>query len=312
MQSVIQVSMQQLKIMADYYQQFSIAKIPVGAIFSAKTNHGVVTGYKSGKILFQGNGFEKELSRWQSHAITPNNALKPKKTFSKTIPGENIPANFSEWSVLGSDEVGAGAYFGPLTTAAVYVSKENLSWVKQLGIADSKTLTDDKMRQIAPQIIENLPHHVVNLMPEKYNQLQPKHNVNQMKAISHNYALNKVLQKISPDQPQGILIDQFAQKTTYYNYLYRAQQSPIVKDNVYFSTKGEQYHLSVAAASILARVVELNALEELSAKAGIVLPIGAGKPVDLVAAKLIKSGQDLKYFAKLHFANTQKAQHLIH
>ena len=64
-----------------------------------------------------------------------------------------LPADFANWSVLGSDEVGAGAYFGPLTTAAVYVSQENLEWVRALGIADSKTLTDDRMKKLLLKLL---------------------------------------------------------------------------------------------------------------------------------------------------------------
>lgn len=308
MQTVIQVSQPQLKKMASYYAKQLTSKLPNGAIFAAKTPRATITGYQSGKVMFQGAGFAQEAARWhteepqkESHAMVRQN----------TTPGISIPRDFADWSVLGSDEVGAGAYFGPLTTAAVYVSKDNLDWVRQLGIADSKTLTDQKMKQIAPEIIHHLPHHVVNIMPEEYNVLQTKNNVNQMKAISHNFALGKVLEKIAPNVPDGILIDQFAQESTYYKYLRNAQQSHIVNQNVYFTTKGEQYHLSVAAASILARVVELDAIARLSEEAGMLLPIGAGHQVDIIAAKLMKKGLDLNHFAKLHFANTQKAKKLL-
>ena len=68
---------------------------------------------------------------------------------------------------------------------------------------------------------------------------------------------------------------------------------------------------SVAAASILARVVELNTLKQLSKDAGVALPIGAGHAVDEVAAQLLRNGKDLSQFAKLHFANTKKAEHLV-
>ncbi|MCT4375812.1 ribonuclease HIII [Leuconostoc suionicum] len=303
MQTVIQVNKEQLEQITNYYHQFPSNKVPAGALFSVTTGSVTVTGYYSGKIMFQGRSVSDEVAKWQT------NSSHKSKTTKKTVIG--LPADFANWSVLGSDEVGAGAYFGPLTTAAVYVSKENLEWVRTLGIADSKTLTDDRMKKIAPQIISKLPHHVVNLMPEKYNQLQPLHNVNQMKAISHNFALGKVLDKIFPTIPQAILIDQFAQQSTYFNYLKKANQQRIIHENVYFTTKGEQYHLSVAAASILARVVELDAMSKLSAEAGIKLPIGAGREVDTVAAELLRRGIDLKHYAKLHFANTKKAERLL-
>ncbi|MGR8830985.1 ribonuclease HIII [Leuconostoc citreum] len=307
MQIVLQVSIPQLKKMAAYYAPYAVSKAPKGAVFAAKLSQATITAYKSGKVLFQGSGFKVEAARWQDTANQPTQKMHA----SHVTPGATIPTDFANWSVIGSDEVGAGAYFGPLTTAAVFVSKNDLDWVKALGIADSKTLTDAKMRDIAPEIIQRLPHHVVNLLPEKYNALQPHNNVNQLKAISHNFALHKVLEKIAPITPDAILIDQFAQATTYFNYLSKAQQSPVIRQNVYFTTKGEQYHLSVAAASILARVVELDTMVALSHEAGMTLPIGAGKAVDLVAAKLIRQGQDLNHFAKLHFANTAKAKSLV-
>ncbi len=308
MQTVIQVTPTQLKKITDFYASLATGKQPIGAIFVAKKGPTTITAYRSGKVMFQGANAAQEAAHWQTPA--QQNASRQATGKQATAPGVNIPQGFANWSVLGSDEVGAGAYFGPLTTAAVYVPKDQLNWVRQLGIADSKTLTDAKMRQIAPKIIANLPHHVVNLMPEKYNQMQPTNNVNQMKAISHNFVLGKVLAKIAPTTPDAILIDQFAQASTYFKYLTQAQQSPIVKDNVYFTTKGEQYHLSVAAASILARIVELDSLDKLSEEAGLQLPIGAGRQADEVAAKLLDRGLDLNHFAKVHFANTQKAQKL--
>ncbi len=301
MQTVIQVTSGQLQKMAQYYAKYSGNVIPNGAIFSARTPTAHITGYQSGKVMFQGKGHSLEAAKWQT--LTPASKANHNS--------DSIPIDFKNWSVLGSDEVGAGAYFGPLTTAAVFVSEDDLDWVRQLGIADSKTLTDQKMRAIAPEIIARLPHHVVNLMPEKYNQLQPNNNVNQLKAISHNFALAKVLDKIAPAKPRAILIDQFAQRDTYYRYLSRSHQPRIISENVYFTTKGEQYHLSVAAASILARVVELNTLKQLSKDAGVALPIGAGHAVDEVAAQLLRNGKDLSQFAKLHFANTKKAEHLV-
>lgn len=308
MQTVIQVTPTQLKKITDYYANMATGKQPTGAIFVAKKGPTTITAYRSGKVMFQGSNYAQEAARWQTPA--QQNTTRQATGKQATTPGVNIPQGFANWSVLGSDEVGAGAYFGPLTTAAVYVPKDQLAWVRQLGIADSKTLTDAKMRQIAPEIIANLPHHVVNLMPEKYNQMQPTNNVNQMKAISHNFVLGKVLAKIAPTTPDAILIDQFAQASTYFKYLTQAQQSPIIKDNVYFTTKGEQYHLSVAAASILARVVELDSMAKLSEEAGISLPIGAGRQADEAAAQLLDRGLDLNHFAKVHFANTQKAQKL--
>ncbi|GAP03000.1 ribonuclease HIII [Fructobacillus pseudoficulneus] len=324
MQSVISLPNDAIKKCRQYYQNSLVSPTPAGGIFRAAVNGVTITAYRSGKVMFQGQEAETEAARWQALAqgpttpTTTNQSKLASKSPStkaakagKAKPGENLPAGFANWSVIGSDEVGAGAYFGPLTTAAVYVPKEELAWVKSLGIADSKTLTDEKMLKIAPQIIDRLPHHVVNLMPEKYNELQEKgENIVAMKALSHNFVLQTVLEKIQPTQPDGFLIDQFVAPSSYFRYLKKNRQSKIVEQNVYFTTKGESFHLAVAAASILARYVELQSMEHLSQEAGMTLPIGAGKETDRVAAKLIKEKANLRHFAKLHFANTQKAEKL--
>ena len=131
-----------------------------------------------------------------------------------------------------------------------------------------------------------------------------------LKALLHNQAINSVLEKMSPEKPDAVLIDQFAQEGVYYNYL--KSQANIQRENVYFSTKGESVHIAVAAASILARYAFLLRFEELSKKAGFPLTKGAGPKVDECGAKLIHiHGEDsLTHFVKLHFANTDKAKAL--
>ena len=47
-----------------------------------------------------------------------------------------------------------------------------------------------------------------------------------------------------------------------------------LQEKLYFVTKGEQYHLAVAAASIISRASFLEELDKASAEAGITLPSG--------------------------------------
>lgn len=283
------------KLQATYPSQ---ENLPTGASFQAKLKGVTVTGYtKSRKIMFQGQLAQEEAQRWQTDPVQ-------KKANPTKDP--SLPAGFAHWSVLGSDEVGAGSYFGPLTTAAVFVAADQVDQLTQLGIQDSKKLTDPQIIKLAEQIITLCPYTYLNLMPEAYNQRMQKYNQAQLKALCHNIVLAKTLEKIAPERPQAILIDQFAQAKTYYHYL--TGQPQIVKDKVYFRTKGEQVHVAVAAASIVARYYSLQAMDTLSNDAGMTIPIGANHAVDEVAAKLIRQGQQLDHFAKLHFGNTQKAQ----
>lgn len=303
MSVVIKVDAATLNKIQQHYG--SAGTLPPGAVFRNKTNGVTITGYKSGKVMFQGQNENREAQNWDNSATTAS--LRSTKSTGPKAAGSNgnLPAGLASMSVLGSDEVGTGSYFGPLTAAATYVSAENIARVKALGIADSKTLTDSAMQKMAETLITFIPYHVVNILPKKYNELNQRLNANEMKAYAHNLALGKVLEKIRPVQPDAILIDQFTQPNTYWKYLRNVEG--VIKQNVYFTTKGEQYHLAVAAASVIARYVELQTMDKLSAQAGLTLPVGAGGAVDKVAAKLLQNGQDLHDYTKYHFANTDKA-----
>lgn len=278
------------------------SKLAPGAVFHAKMPGVTVTGYRTGKVLFQGKLAAQEAARWNTTTIVNKNS-------KVTTHTDNLPTGFPSWSVLGSDEVGTGSYFGPLTTAAVFVTKNQGDELQELGVQDSKKLTDPTIIKLAKQIMRLCPYHVVNLDPKDYNRLIKQYNQAQLKALCHNLVLGKVLQKIQPQHPQAILIDQFVSPSTYYRYL--NGQPEIVKQNVYFREKGESYHVAVAAASIVARYYSLQSMDQLSQMAGLTLPIGAGQKVDQVAVKLVQKGLDLGDFAKLHFANTQKVNRLL-
>lgn len=295
----------QKEVMSTYSRHMVERKAP-GVIFAAKMPDCAITVYRSGKVMFQGNGGDREAEKWSQGGIDPASSVK--KTTSK---GDLLPPNFADLSVVGSDETGTGDYFGPITVAAVYVPKERIQLVKELGVKDSKMLTDDYMRKIAPDLKASLHHHVLILRNPKYNAMQASGmSQGKMKAKLHNQALMKLLQKIAPDKPDHILIDQFAERNTYYNYLKGDKE--VVRDQVLFATKAEQLHVAVAAASILARCAFLNEMDKLSKLVGSTLPKGAGPKVDEVAAQiLLAQGEEaLNNITKWHFANTGKASRI--
>ncbi|MCM3769993.1 MULTISPECIES: ribonuclease HIII [Priestia] len=295
--AVIKVSADQIAKMKLHYTSYLQPKLPQGSIFAAKTPGCSITAYRSGKVLFQGKEAETEAAKWGG----PLDA-------AKKVPASHLPSNFSSLSVIGSDEVGTGDYFGPMTVVAAYVQKEQLPLLKELGVRDSKELTDAKIIEIAKQLVSFIPYSLLVLHNEKYNAFQEKGmSQGKMKALLHNKALSNVLKKLDPEKPDAILIDQFVEKNTYYKHVVKEKE--IIKENVFFSTKGESVHLSVAAASIIARYAFLKQMDLLTEKTGMVIPRGAGAQVDIAAAKIIKKHgvNALNSLAKIHFANTEKA-----
>jgi len=301
---VIQLSSTQLKIVQSHYAKNQIERKAPGVIFAAKLADTSITAYKSGKVLFQGGGATREASKW---------GTAQEKAFKKTssAKGDILPEGFASKSVLGSDETGTGDFFGPMTVAACYVPKDKIELIQFLGVKDSKMLTDDMMRKMAPDLKKSLLHSILVLGNEKYNTVQAKGwSQGKIKALLHNQALKHVLNKLSPEKPEYILIDQFAERGIYYNHI--KLEKEIIREDVLFSTKAEQLHVSVAAASILARVAFLEEMDKLTIKTGFTIPKGAGPKVDEVAAKILLSkGEDfLTSITKKHFANTGKAMTL--
>lgn len=294
----------EIEKMKAFYQAYLQPKSPPYSVFSAKTASCTITAYNSGKVLFQGSGSEAEAKKWGNVTKT---APASTKSANNKVSGR-LPANISSLSIIGSDEVGTGDYFGPITVVAAYVKKEQIPLLKELGVQDSKNLNDEKICSIAKNLIKIVPHSLLTLQNEKYNQLQ-KSGMSQgkMKALLHNQAIEHVQSKISPETPDAILIDQFAKEEVYFGYL--KGKANVQKEKVVFSTKAEGIHVAVAAASIIARYAFVRHFEKLSEEAGFTIPKGAGSKVDLAAARLLKEkGTDvLPHFVKLHFANTEKA-----
>jgi ribonuclease HIII len=303
--TVISVANSVLNEMKNYYSASLQPKTPQGGVFLAKVNGCTVTAYKSGKVMFQGANGEIEAAKWVKSNIpkqTPNRKQVPS---SNQTPSRTI----SSLAVIGSDEVGTGDYFGPMTVVASFVEPSQFELLKELGVKDSKALNDDQICEIAKNILHVVPYSLLILHNEKYNEMQAKgYNLNKLKAVLHNKAIANLIQKLNGKHYDAILIDQFTPPSSYYGYLKGTKE--VIREKVEFATKADGLHLSVAASSILARYAFLQQMNQLSEKAGMTLPKGAGPKVDQIAAKFMKTKgiETLKGFAKLHFANTDKAK----
>lgn len=210
---------------------------------------------------------------------------------------------------IGTDEVGNGSYFGGLAVVASLVSPHHHHRLKELGVNDSKKLTDAKIRQIAPILQAEIEHQALLLSPQKYNEIIPsRYNAVSVKVALHNQAIFLLLQKV--ETPQQIIIDAFTNHTTYQNYL--EKETNHFANPIQLIEKAEAQCLAVAVSSIIARFLFLEQLDALSQSVGENLPSGAGPLADKVGALLLKKSglESLRQTAKLHFKNTQKAEKL--
>ena len=96
---------------------------------------------------------------------------------------------------IGTDESGKGDFFGPLVIAGVLADEKTAQYFLDLGIKDSKKLTDKKMLTLATEIKKVAPHSIIAISNSKYNELYNNmRNLNKLLAWGHARAIENVLE----------------------------------------------------------------------------------------------------------------------
>ena len=80
--TVLTVSSTTLSEMKTHYASQAASKLPTGAVFTAKTAACTITGYRSGKVLFQGKDALQEAAKWQGETAK----AAPAKQKNRCLP----------------------------------------------------------------------------------------------------------------------------------------------------------------------------------------------------------------------------------
>lgn len=291
----IKATTNQMNEMLEYYQGYLTYNSSNYIIARAKLSNATITFYRTNVVLFQGLNEVKEYNYWAK-----------KYNLEEDLESHQFSTDVSMLSAIGSDEVGTGDYFGPVVVCATYVDSSMIEKLRNLGVKDSKLLTDSQMIPMAITISKLIPYSIVYLDPSKFNLLtNKKDNLNFIKAYLHNKVINSILKKIPDVKYDAILIDEFTPREKYFEYL-KSEQNVI--KNVTLIKQGEKAHLAVAAASILARVTFLRELGKFSKTYDMEILKGAGPEVDRNAIAFVKAfgWNELAKVAKLKYANTER------
>ena len=292
--------------------------------FSFKFNRAnetlTIKQYSSGKLTLQGSAgplyksvLECIVPLYNVHFPKANVSIQgflASDTGKPTVEGTTSKALVEvPLPHIGTDESGKGDYFGPLVIAGVLVDSTTQTALSELGVRDSKVLTDKRCKELATNIRNLLPgkYHEVEIVPESYNRLYEEFkseakNLNHLLAWGHARAIESLLQK---ETCSHAIADQFGDERYIQSKLMeKGKQLQLVQ-----LPKGERY-LAVAAASILARDKFLSRLETFRQAYGIEFPKGASDTV-INAARLFvqKHGfEALRKIAKLHHKTTEKVK----
>ncbi|MBT3304143.1 hypothetical protein HN592_04740 [Candidatus Woesearchaeota archaeon] len=185
---------------------------------------------------------------------------------------------------IGSDESLKGDTFGGMVVAAVKADDATRALLEDMGVKDSKKLTDHRISLMADRIKEVSQVFFVNFFPEEFNK--------EVALYSLTGVLNKLHTKCTntlKSASEEVIVDQY----------------PGCKvDGANCLTKAEDQFVEVAAASIVARAEALKQMQELSIRAGFKLPLGSTHVLDALV-RLRDKKLDFTKFTKTSFRNVQ-------
>ena len=284
----------QIEHLIEKYKDYELPATNNYTLFRAKYKSVTITIFKTKTILFQGLN-ETEVAREIGDELGIKFENERQTNSSLAI----------DLSLIGTDEVGTGDFFGGVVVCACFVPKDKITELHKLGVRDSKELSDNKICVIAPRLMEALPHSVLLLDPMKFNYVTKvkKMNMNKVKALLHNSAIKCLKKKVN--DYNGIIIDAFTPEDKYFEYL---KDEEIVEKDVKLIEKAESKFACVASASIIARYIFIKHMDEISKIVGFTIPKGSGNKVDLAIQKILKT-HPVKYLdsiSKTNFKNLEK------
>lgn len=201
---------------------------------------------------------------------------------------------------MGVDESGKGDYFGYLVVAAVIADDVTAAKLRELGVKDSKVLSDSAAARLATKIKKICKFDIVRISPEKYNSLYKKfRSLNKMLAWGHARVIENMLQKNRVD---FVVTDKFGEESFLKKTLFENGRKAKIIQKIRAESDP-----AVAAASVLARAEFLRTLKMLSLEIGFSLPKGATH-VEESAKHLVKKYDEsvLDFVAKKHFKTTKR------
>jgi len=267
-------------------QGFELTKPPY-TLFAAKKKGVSCTLYESGSLTVQGSEMESFIEFYLEPEVL--------REFRFSHPEAHLDLT----PHIGMDEAGKGDFFGPLCIASVYADGEGIKKLQQMGVRDSKRISDESIHKLAKGIRASFSYTVIRLFPLKYNELHRKFkNLNRLLGWAHASALGDLVEKTGC---RKALLDKFAEEYVMENAIKQKKINVELEQKIH----GEE-DLVVAAASILARAGFLEGLAKLSDEYGLELPKGAAKQVIEAGQKLVdKYGNEvLEKVAKTHFKTT--------
>jgi len=203
--------------------------------------------------------------------------------------------------IVGTDEVGKGDIFGPLVVVAVLLTPQQEKELRRLGVRDSKRMSNTQILNLAKRIRQYYPTAILELRPDEYNEVYKEHNnLNHLLAWAHAQVILRLCHQYSVHH---VFVDRFGDASLLLKFLeeegFDLSQLEIIQEH-----HAEAQSIAVASASIVARALFLEVMEDLSNIVGVPLQRGASDPKikeQLVYLSRVMGVEGLRKVAKMHF-----------
>ncbi|MCK5624894.1 ribonuclease HII [Candidatus Pacearchaeota archaeon] len=193
---------------------------------------------------------------------------------------------------LGIDDAGRGPVIGPMVLAGCLIDEKTARKFKKLGVRDSKQLTSKRREFLTQKIKEEvISFEIVLADADEINKKQDSGtNLNMLEAIKTAKIINKINKEISlKDKSEACKIKVVVDCPSTSIIKWRDFLMTKVKDlsnlDIVCEHKADKNHVSVSAASILAKSTREKEMDKLKKKYG--EEIGSGYTSDPSTSKFL-------------------------
>ncbi len=201
--------------------------------------------------------------------------------------------------ICGADEAGRGPVIGPMVVAAVKVDDD--SFLREIGVRDSKKCTPQRRERLAREIMENCEYALKVVEPEEIDRMRESMTMNELEVK----IFADVLKELCTDGCE-IFLDAADVNEERFGEEIKALLGMDVK--VVAKHGGDDMFPVVSAASIIAKVRRDAEIEEMKKELG---EIGSGYPSDPITQeflrKWVKEHGDLPPHTRRSWKTAKKA-----
>ena len=195
--------------------------------------------------------------------------------------------------ILGIDDAGRGPVVGPMVLAGCLIDEKIKPKLKKLGVKDSKQLTQKRREFLAEKIKQEAEtFEIIIIHPEEIDQTNHRGiNLNSLEAIKTAEIINKINKSISHrDHPNEskikVVVDCPSVSIVKWQDFLKTKIKNLSNLEIFCEHKADKNHISVAAASILAKCTREKEMSKLKEKYGD--EIGSGYTSDPLTQKFLK------------------------